>query len=83
MDLTEPNTIWKHRWFLVHRIHLHQELKRRAGSSEGEGTPVELRTGSRVVDIEAASAKAVLEYGELVQGDVLIGADGVHVSVTA
>jgi 2-polyprenyl-6-methoxyphenol hydroxylase-like FAD-dependent oxidoreductase len=82
VDLTEPNKIWQHPWQLVHRVHLHEELKRRATSPEGEGLPVVLKTCSRVIDADASAAVAILENGERVQGDVLIGADGVHVSPT-
>lgn len=49
-------------------------------SSEGKGRPVELRTCSRLVDVDPSSGTATLESGEKVQGDVVIGADGVHVS---
>lgn len=49
-------------------------------SPEGKGTPVELRTSSRVADIDPFSATATLESGENIQGDIVIGADGVHVS---
>lgn len=82
VDLAEPNKIWQHPWHLVHRVHLHEELKRRATAPEGEGVPVVLRTCSRVIDADPLSATAILENGERVQGDVLIGADGVHVSTT-
>lgn len=81
VDLAEPNKLWQHPWHLVHRVHLHEELKRRATSPEGEGVPVVLRTCSRVIDADPVSATAVLDNGERVQGDVLIGADGVHVSM--
>ncbi|KAK4234683.1 hypothetical protein C8A03DRAFT_37519 [Achaetomium macrosporum] len=78
IDLTEPNKQWQHPWHLVHRVHLHEELKRRATSPEGEGVPAELRTFSRVVDVDPAAGTAVLENGQVVQGDVIVGADGVH-----
>ena len=78
--MAEPNKIWQHPWHLVHRVHLHEELKRRATSPSGEGVPVVLRTCSRVIDVDPSSATATLENGERLQGDVLIGADGVHVS---
>jgi 2-polyprenyl-6-methoxyphenol hydroxylase-like FAD-dependent oxidoreductase len=81
VDLSEPNKLWQHPWQLVHRVHLHEELKRRATSPSGEGVPVVLKTCSRVIDVDASSATAVLENGESVHGDVLIGADGVHVSL--
>jgi 2-polyprenyl-6-methoxyphenol hydroxylase-like FAD-dependent oxidoreductase len=72
--------IWQHPWHLVHRVHLHEELKRRATSIQDDGPPAELKTSSRVVDIDPATATAVLASGERIQGDVIIGADGVHVS---
>ena len=78
--MAEPNKIWQHPWHLVHRVHLHEELKRRATSPSGEGVPVVLKTCSRVIDVDSSSATAILENGERVQGHVLLGADGVHVS---
>ncbi|RYP00594.1 hypothetical protein DL764_006468 [Monosporascus ibericus] len=83
VNLTEANKIWQHPWHLVHRVRLHEELKRHATSSEGEGEPAELKTSSRVVDIDPTTATAVLESGERVQGDVVVGADGVHSAARA
>ncbi|KAF2966909.1 hypothetical protein GQX73_g6652 [Xylaria multiplex] len=78
IGLAEPNKLWQHPWHLIHRVHLHDELKRRALSEDGPGIPVELRLQSRVIRVNSSSSTVVLESGELVQGDVLIGADGVH-----
>ncbi|KAM5349873.1 hypothetical protein ACJ41O_006378 [Fusarium nematophilum] len=78
IDLTEQNKLWQHPWHLIHRIDLHEELKRRATSPEGKGPPAELRTASRVVDIDASTATVELASGERVQGDAVIAADGVH-----
>lgn len=69
------------KWLLVYRVHLHEALKKRATEAEGQGVPVELRTSSRVVDVDPATATVTLENGETVQGDLVIGADGVHVSL--
>lgn len=66
-------------WHLVHRVHLHEKLKHIAVSPEGGGRPVQLRTGSRVVDIDPSSGTTTLENGEVVHGDLVVGADGVHV----
>lgn len=77
-DVAEANKIWQYPWTLVYRVHLHEELKRRATSPEYEGIPVELRTRSRVVQVDVPSVSVVLESGERVQGDVILGADGVH-----
>jgi hypothetical protein len=61
-------------------VRLHRELKRAATSSEGPGTPAELRTSSRVVNVDTSTATVFLEDGGQLQGDLVIGADGVHVS---
>ncbi|KAJ2997956.1 hypothetical protein NUW58_g489 [Xylaria curta] len=78
IGLAEPNKLWQHPWHLVHRVHLHEELKRRAVSTDTPGIPVELRLRGRVTQVDSSSATVVLESGELVRGDVVIGADGVH-----
>ncbi|EWY94922.1 salicylate hydroxylase [Fusarium oxysporum NRRL 32931] len=77
-ELTEANKIWQHPWHLVHRVRLHQELKRLATSPEGPGIPAVLRTSSRVVDVDTETATVFLQDGGKVQGDLVIGADGVH-----
>ncbi|KAF4969206.1 hypothetical protein FZEAL_10272 [Fusarium zealandicum] len=78
VDITELNKMWQHPWHLVHRLRLHQELKRTATSSAGPDTPAELRTSSRVVDVDTSAATVLPEDGSQVQGDLVIGADGVH-----
>ncbi|KAF5252001.1 hypothetical protein FANTH_2955 [Fusarium anthophilum] len=77
-DITEANKIWQHPWHLVHRVRLHQELKRLATSPEGPGTPAVLKTSSRVVDVDTETATVFLQDGSQVQGDLVVGADGVH-----
>ncbi|KAB2578789.1 FAD binding domain containing protein [Lasiodiplodia theobromae] len=74
----EMGKMFQHKWLLVYRVHLHEALKKRATEAEGQGVPVELRTSSRVVDVDPATATVTLENGETVQGDLVIGADGVH-----
>lgn len=75
VELTESNKQWQHPWHLVRRVHLHEELKRRAICPDGDGVPVNLRLQSRVTQVDPASSTAILESGERVRGDVLIGAD--------
>ncbi|KAJ5765329.1 hypothetical protein N7520_004888 [Penicillium odoratum] len=69
--------IWRHRWLLVHRAHFHEGLKA-AAIGAGKGKPAILHTASKIVDLDPHNATLTLENGEIVQGDVLIGADGVH-----
>lgn len=45
-----------------------------------KGVPAKLETRSRVLEVDAENATITLENGQTVQGDLVIGADGVHVS---
>jgi 2-polyprenyl-6-methoxyphenol hydroxylase-like FAD-dependent oxidoreductase len=63
---------------LAHRVDLHTQLKTTAIASKGAGTPVRLVTDARVVDVDTQSATITLKDGTTVQGDLVIGADGVH-----
>lgn len=80
VDLTMPNKQWQHKWLLVHRAHLHTALRERAIGQEGKGKPAALRLASKVASVDPEKAEVTLESGEKVSGDVLLGADGVHVS---
>lgn len=68
---------WQHVWYLAHRVDLHSELKNRATAEDGKGTPATLRTSCRVSSV-TTDGTVTLESGEKLQGDVIIGADGVH-----
>lgn len=43
--------VYRSPWYLIHRVDLHEELKRLAVGREGAGAPIVLRTSSRVVGI--------------------------------
>ncbi|KAG9256752.1 uncharacterized protein F5Z01DRAFT_697552, partial [Emericellopsis atlantica] len=81
LDMRKPNSIWQHPWVLAHRVGLHEELKKQATSTAASGTPAVLHKSSRVVDVDCANATVTLEDGTRMQGDLVIGADGVS-SVT-
>lgn len=70
-------------WHLVHRAHLHTMLSQHATGKHGIGKPCELRLSSKVVSVDPASATVTLESGDKLSGDVMLGADGVHVRHTA
>jgi salicylate hydroxylase len=59
--------------FVVHRADLHNALLDRALEMEN----FKLRLNSTVVGVNLANATAVLSTGETVEGDVLLGADGI------
>ncbi|KAK5954676.1 hypothetical protein OHC33_004400 [Knufia fluminis] len=73
--------VWQHSWVLAHRVRLHDALKQAATSTSGKGKPVRLHLTSPIVDVDPASATIHFKDGSSAQGDLVIGADGVH-SVT-
>ncbi|RYP27889.1 hypothetical protein DL767_007477 [Monosporascus sp. MG133] len=64
--------------WLAHRVDLHNALKHIATDPAGPGIPVTLHPGSRVVGYEPRAPSITLASGEVIEGDVVIGADGVH-----
>jgi len=78
LDLNLDAKRWQYPWQLAHRVSLHSELKRLATCDDGAGKPAILRTRARVVDVDPASGSVTLDSGETIEGDVIIGADGVH-----
>ena len=68
-------------WLLVHRAHLHTALREKASGKEGKGKPCQLKLASKVVSVDPELAEVTLENGEKLRGDLLLGADGVHVSL--
>lgn len=78
IDMKQSSKMWQHPWLLAHRIHLHSALKEAAIAKDGPGTPAELLTASRVKSIDEQKAIVYLENGEQIQGDAVVGADGVH-----
>ncbi|EOD51303.1 putative fad binding domain protein [Neofusicoccum parvum UCRNP2] len=79
LPVGEMSKIMQHKWLLVYRVHLHEALKKGATSPDELGSPpAELRTSSRVLDVDPHTATVTLENGDKVQGDLVIAADGVH-----
>ncbi|CAI7599603.1 unnamed protein product [Penicillium bialowiezense] len=77
MSIKESAGMWRHRWLLVHRAHFHDGLKA-AAQGPGKGEPARLHTASKVVDVDPNAATVTLENGDVIEGDVILGADGVH-----
>ncbi|CAG8938476.1 unnamed protein product [Penicillium salamii] len=63
---------------LFHRKDLHEALKKAAISPERAGDPVVVRVSCRVLECDAFRGTVTLEGGEVVKGDLIIGADGIH-----
>ncbi|KAI1338942.1 FAD/NAD(P)-binding domain-containing protein [Xylariaceae sp. FL0016] len=75
----DPSTFGADR-ILYHRQDLHHGLRDAAVSGDGKlpGSPVEVRTASPVKSVDCDQGLVTLESGEELQGDLVIGADGIH-----
>ncbi|PYI23431.1 hypothetical protein BO99DRAFT_409037 [Aspergillus violaceofuscus CBS 115571] len=73
--MTDPGT---KPWQFAHRVDLHEALKSTATSPEGPGTPATIHLRSKVVSCDPAAPSLTLADGSVVEGDLVIGADGVH-----
>jgi 2-polyprenyl-6-methoxyphenol hydroxylase-like FAD-dependent oxidoreductase len=80
LDFRASNKRWQYPWQLVHRVELHDTLKKAATGKEGPGIPAVLRTASRGISVDADAGILTLENGSSIHADVVIGADGVYVS---
>ncbi|AZM64271.1 MULTISPECIES: FAD-dependent oxidoreductase [unclassified Streptomyces] len=85
IGLTQLGDVCKQRYnapyWHYHRADLHRVLVDACVDPAGPGPVVELRTGSRVVDLDRRRPRrpaAVTEDGRRFEADVLIGADGIR-----
>lgn len=62
---------------LYHRVDLHDALKKRATSQEWPGEPAEMRVSSRVTGCDCEQGVVYTQTGEMLQADLIIGADGI------
>ncbi|KAF3395073.1 3-hydroxybenzoate 6-hydroxylase 1 [Talaromyces pinophilus] len=79
-DFASQSSRWQHPWLLAHRVDLQNQLKDAATCSEGIGEPAIIYTNSRVTGVDMKGATITLENGDVITGDVVIGADGIHKS---
>jgi len=63
---------------MCHRTDLHDELKRLAIGEEGFGPPVKLHLGMQVASCDPVEGTLTLKNGDVHQGDLIIGSDGIH-----
>lgn len=76
IPLEQANKIWQHPWHLVHRAHLHRELRAMATSNDGKGGSAQLHLSSRVKKVDPGNATITLHNGQNLSGDVVSVADG-------
>ncbi|KAJ7192866.1 hypothetical protein C8J57DRAFT_1109596, partial [Mycena rebaudengoi] len=76
-----PQMQWRTPYGLfVHRSDLYEELKRLA-TGDGEGPPAKLCLGSKVLACDPEEGTITLNTGEVVQADLILGADGKNASL--
>ncbi|KAI9035852.1 FAD/NAD(P)-binding domain-containing protein [Aspergillus affinis] len=66
---------------VYHRADLHSVLKHRVTADEYPGRPVTVRVSSRVVGCDCQEGRVELANGEVMQADLIIGADGIKSSL--
>ena len=69
-------------WYLYHRIDLHTELKRLATAPTCGSQQAKINLSSEVVDVDCEKGTLTLANGSVHRKDLIIAADGVHVSLT-
>ena len=69
---------WQNEWLLASRVNLLGELLRLATTTEGKGKPVTVHTSSKIRSVDPKKGTLELEDGSMIQGDIVIGADGVY-----
>ncbi|KAF7529416.1 hypothetical protein G7054_g9855 [Neopestalotiopsis clavispora] len=78
LDVSGTNQMWQHPWHLVHRVSLHDKLKKVATSSEGVNPAATLQTAAKVVEVDAEAGKVIFADGTTEEADVVVGADGIY-----
>lgn len=66
---------------MFHRQDIHAVLKETAVMEEGEGTPAKLVFNHRAKAIDCEAGKVTFENGVTIEADMIIGADGIRVSI--
>ena len=69
------------KWNFYHRVDMHQELKERAIDPKGPGKPAIIMLGSQVVDVDCEEGIITIKDGSRHQYDLVVIADGQHVSI--
>lgn len=78
-DVRPVSKAFAYPWQLIHRIDLHNSLKVLATREEGDGKPAVIHLTSRVAKVDTENTSITLVDGSEIKGDLVIGADGVHV----
>ena len=78
LDFSQAVQRYGDRFASLHRVDLHNELKRLALAEDGPGPVVDIRLRSCVVDVNPTSGTVILGDGTSHTADMLIGSDGLR-----
>ncbi|KND86592.1 3-hydroxybenzoate 6-hydroxylase 1 [Tolypocladium ophioglossoides CBS 100239] len=73
-----PSSVGGADLYYAHRVDLHSALKWMATREDGPGVPATIHLKSNVVRYDPMKPSIILEGGEEICGDVVVGADGIH-----
>lgn len=73
-----PQDVWVTPWYLLHRVDLHSGIRKLAVDTH----KIPLHLSSQVVEADCETGQITLEDGTTIQKDLIIAADGIHVSLT-
>ncbi|OQD62176.1 hypothetical protein PENPOL_c013G08246 [Penicillium polonicum] len=73
-EFADIRHLWQAEFYLVHRVDLHNHLKKRALET------ATLHTQCKIIDadLEGARPSVILDDGRIFNADLLLGADGIH-----
>ncbi|KAL8953522.1 MAG: hypothetical protein Q9222_000624 [Ikaeria aurantiellina] len=82
VDLNHAADLWEHRGVLCHRAAIHHTLKHALLLPNDAEPAAELHYSSNIIDVDPEAAKVLFADGTSRKADLLIGADGIKVTLT-
>ena len=76
LNFSNVDKLYGNKWYFYHRVDMHRRLKDLA-----EEAGAVIRLGNQVMDVDCESGVISLKDGSKVQKDLVVVADGQHVSV--
>jgi flavin-dependent dehydrogenase len=77
LNFSNVEQLYGDKWYFYHRVDMHKHLREMA-----EAAGAVIRLGQRVDDVEIETGIIHLKDGSTVQKDLVIVADGQHVSIS-
>jgi salicylate hydroxylase len=72
---------WGNQWLMIHRVDLHNELRRLATGNEGKGRPAKLHLSCPVESVDPTKGSIKFKSGDTRHFDLVVGSDGIYSKV--